>query len=72
MTQAIKEFDLVLTREAQNTKALFNKALALEKLRRWAEAAILYGRVLSVDPNDLGAYKNRELAREMIDDPGEN
>ena len=70
---AVALFNKVLKQDSNNTSALFNKGLALNKMKKYTDAVTCFDKLLEVNPKDAKAMNNRGIAMaEMGDIQGEN
>ena len=59
---AISLLNKVLKQEPENTSALFNKGLALNKIKKYSDAITCFDRLLDINPKDSPAWNNRGIA----------
>ena len=64
--EAINDYSIVLVNEPNNTHALYNRAISLDKIGESEKAIIDFGKIIEIEPMNANAYLNRGCCYEKI------
>ena len=59
---AISLFNKVIKQDSKNTSAIFNKGLALNQIKKYADAVTCFDTLLEINPKDSQAFNNKGIA----------
>ncbi|WP_425361237.1 tetratricopeptide repeat protein [Candidatus Tisiphia endosymbiont of Ceraclea dissimilis] len=66
LEEAIKEYDLAIKYQPENSVNYYNKAIALAGLNKWQEAIKEYDLAIKYQPNNADAYNNKGIVLEKL------
>jgi tetratricopeptide (TPR) repeat protein len=58
---AISLFNKVLKQNSENISAIFNKGLALNRIKKYSDAVTCFDKLLQINPKDAQAFKEYYL-----------
>ncbi|MFB5608206.1 MAG: tetratricopeptide repeat protein, partial [Candidatus Nitrosomaritimum yanchengensis] len=65
---AISLFSKVIKQDPHNTSAILNKGLALNQIKKYADAVTCFDALLQINPKDSQAFNNKGIAMAEMGD----